>query len=536
METKARYFLIGLFTLAGLLGSMGFVIWLAKLEVDLQYAYYDVLFENVAGLGNAGDVRYNGLLVGRVVDLRLDEQNPGRVRVRIEINEDTPVKTDTVAMLQGQGVTGVSYVALRGGSQEADTLPEGGEIIAEPSAWQSVLEGAPALLQRATMLLEDINEVVDDQNRAAVTEVLDNLAAASGRLDRALENFEALSNDVRAASGGIATFTTRLDTLADTAEVTLNTATETLTRAQETLARGETALTTADETLQTMTGTFSAAQTLIEEDLSAFARQGAAAAETLDLTLNEWRAPAREALEATSSALGEAEQTFAAAQTLIEGDIAEFARQGTAAATSLDTTLNTLQDPARSALDATASALGEAEETFAAAQTLIEGDLAAFARQGTAAASTIDSALTTLQAPAQDALEATTGALGEAEQTFAAANRIIDDDIDGIILDVRTAVQAFTQTTLDASENIDAIGEEILTASQAASNLATTLEGVVEGNKRQLSSFLRLGLPEFLSLTEEARRLVKTLDRFIERIDRDPARYILGTQGSEFRR
>ena len=55
-------------------------------------------------------------------------------------------------------------------------------------------------------------------------------------------------------------------------------------------------------------------------------------------------------------------------------------------------------------------------------------------------------------------------------------------------------------------------------------------------NRRQVSDFLRVGLPEFLRLTEEARLLVSTLDRFVNRAERDPARFILGTQGSEYRR
>ena len=69
METKANYLLIGLFTLAGLVGSMVFLLWLAQVQVDRQYAYYDVLFDNVTGLGDAGDVRFNGLPVGQVVGL-----------------------------------------------------------------------------------------------------------------------------------------------------------------------------------------------------------------------------------------------------------------------------------------------------------------------------------------------------------------------------------------------------------------------------------------------------------------------------------
>ncbi len=428
METKANYFLIGLFTLAGLLGSLVFLLWLAKVEVDRLYAYYDVLFDDVAGLGNAGDVRYNGLPVGRVVNLRLDPDDPSKVRVRIEVNADTPIKTDTVAVLQGQGVTGVSYVALSGGSPDAEQLPEESVIIADRSPWQSVLEGAPVLLQKAVDLLEDINDVVNDENRAAVDQVLENLTSASGRLDRAMEDFETLSSDLSLAAREVAGFTGRLEALADTADTTLTTATETLTQAQGAISRGEQAFATANDTLNTI------------------------------------------------------------------------------------------------------------DEAFASAKTLIEGDGTDFLRQGTVTAATLDNTLTSLQGPAQNALENATAALGEAEQTFASANKILDEDIDDMITDIRAAVTAFTETTINASENIDEIADEVLAASRSAANFASTLENVVVRNRTQITNFFRLGLPEFLQLTEDARLLVRNMTRFVDRLDRDPARYFFGTQGSEFSR
>ncbi|MEM6566136.1 MAG: MlaD family protein [Pseudomonadota bacterium] len=428
METKANYVLIGIFTLAGLLGSLLFLLWLAKLEVNRQFAYYEILFDSVSGLGNAGDVRYNGLPVGQIVELRLDPDDPSKVRVRIEVSADTPITTDTVASVAGQGVTGVSFVALRGGSAGADALPEGGLIPAEPSVLQSVLEGAPVLLQRAVTLLENINDVVNQQNRDAVTEVLGNLASASGRFDRALEDFEALSSDLGQAAQDVSDFTNRLDALADTADITLSTATETLSEGRVAIARGTTALETADKTLKSL------------------------------------------------------------------------------------------------------------DEAFASAQALVEGDITNFVQQGTTAAARIETALDALEGPAESALSQTTTTLSEAEQTFAAANRIFDQDIDAMIADIRGAVGVFSETMRNASANIDAISGEVLQASQSAAGFSQTLEAVVTRNERQLANFLRLGLPEFLQLTEEARQLVRNLDRFVDRVDRDPARYLFGTQGSEFRR
>ena len=428
METKANFVLIGAFALAGIIGSLVFLLWLAKVEVDRQYSYYDVLFDNVSGLGNAGDVRFNGLVVGSVVGLALDPEDGSKVRVRIEIAQETPIRTDTVASLQSQGVTGVSFVSLSGGSQTADLLAEGGVIRSVPSAFQSVLEGAPELLQKAVVLLEDINGLINEQNRAAVDTILENLASASGRLDRSLASFETLSGDLSLAAREVSGFTGRLQALSDTADTTLTAATATLETAQEAIgaARG---------TIDRATGTL----------------------DTLD-------------------------QTLSSARTLIDGDLAEVLRQGTATA-----------------------------------ETLREG----FARLEPVAAETLDAATRTLS---------------QAEQSFASVNTLLDGDLGGIITDLRGAVSVFTDTLEKASGNIDTVSAEVLRASEAAAGFATTLEEIVGDNRDRVSTFFRLGLPEFLQLTEEARQLVSNLDRFIDRVERDPTRFLLGTQGSEFSR
>ena len=428
METKANYVLIGAFTLAGIIGALGLLLWLAKVEVDRQYTYYDVLFDSVSGLSEAAGVNYNGLPVGQVVSLEIDPENSTKIRVRLQVDAGTPVKTDTIAKLQSLGVTGVSYVALSGGTAEAGQMPEGGQIRAERSAIQSVLEGAPELLEKAIVLLENINEVVNDENRAAVTDILDNLASASGRLDQRLDDFETLSDDLGLAARKVAGFADRLDALSETAETTLTTATETLTTAQDAIQRSKDTIETAKGALETV------------------------------------------------------EATFSSAKVLMEGDLTEFIRQGTATATTLETTAQRLEPSAVAALDSAQSALGEAEKTFASVNTLV------------------------------------------------------DEDVDAIVADIRQAVNTFTTTVEGASGNIETISAEILSASQSASSFVGTLDEIVVQNRRQVSDFLRVGLPEFLRLTEEARLLVSTLDRFVNRAERDPARFILGTQGSEYRR
>ena len=122
METRANYILIGAFALSGILGLLGFLLWFAQVELDRQFAYYDISFPSVAGLSSASDVRFSGLPVGQVVDVRLSPEGDGTVRVRIEVGADTPVRTDSVATIESQGVTGVSFVGISAGTPELERL------------------------------------------------------------------------------------------------------------------------------------------------------------------------------------------------------------------------------------------------------------------------------------------------------------------------------------------------------------------------------------------------------------------------------
>ncbi|WP_170552101.1 MlaD family protein [Ruegeria atlantica] len=437
METRANYILIGAFTLAGILGAFGFFLWLAKFEVSRQYAYYDVLFDNVSGLSAAGGVSYNGLPVGQVISLNLDEDDPSKVRVRLEVDADIPVTEDTIAQLQSLGVTGVSYVELTGGSASGTKLPQDSVIKSKRSAIQSLFEGAPKVLDEAVTLLENLNAVVDDKNRKYVSDILDNLASASGKLEKTLSDFENLSTDLGGAAKKLGDFTDRLDQLADTAETTLTTGTDTLKSVK-------TASDSATATLDSAKVTIETADRIIQEDIRPFIERATNLAENL--------------IGLTS----EAEVSLA---------------------TITETFLN-------------------ANKTLGS----ITG-----------------------------AMDTAKGTLTSAERAFDSANKVITEDVGTVMNDIRTAANEVSATVKNVTQRLDDISADILSASKSASELLGTIDGIVQDNRRQLSDFLRVGLPQFTRFIEESQRLVISLDRLVDKVERDPARFLLGTQASEFR-
>ncbi len=188
METRANYLVVGTFTLAALIGAFVFAVWLAKNSFDTRYATYDIYFAgSVAGVKTGGDVLYNGIRVGEVRSLRLAPRDPGRVRVRVEVDSSTPIGEDTVASLELQGLTGVAAIQLSGGAPDSAALPlMPGEdypvIRSKRSTLDELIQGVPGLLTKATDVLARLNMMLSDENRDSVRQTLHNVAVLSNSL------------------------------------------------------------------------------------------------------------------------------------------------------------------------------------------------------------------------------------------------------------------------------------------------------------------------------------------------------------------
>jgi len=240
MENRANYILVGSFVLLVVLGLFGFVIWLAKLEVDREFTRYTIYFEgSVSGLSSASNVLYNGIPVGTVESIGIDPRNPQQVRVVVEVGADTPVKRDSVAELQAQGITGVSLVALTGGSAESPALVEvpPGErypvIDSRPSQFQRLFQGAPDLIARGVELLEQTQKLVSDENIQSLSTIIvdvetlsTELASRSADIGSILDNVERTSDEMRRAAVSLNALVDGLDaqvaTLSESADATLS--------------------------------------------------------------------------------------------------------------------------------------------------------------------------------------------------------------------------------------------------------------------------------------------------------------------------
>jgi len=239
METRANYLLVGSFVLGIVVALFGFIIWIAKLEVDREFQTYLIYFEgSVTGLSPASQVLYNGIPVGTVERIEIDPKNPQRVRVTVEIASSAPLKRDSVAELQMQGITGVSVIQISGGTPQSPPIPEtpGEEypvIASRPSPFQRLFAGAPELIVRSIQLIEQANKLVSDENIAAFSQTVRSVGAISGELGnrsadigKILDNVQSTSVQMREAATSINAIAGNLQkdigTLTDSADATLS--------------------------------------------------------------------------------------------------------------------------------------------------------------------------------------------------------------------------------------------------------------------------------------------------------------------------
>ncbi|EKE44879.1 mce related protein [Oceaniovalibus guishaninsula JLT2003] len=571
METRANFILIGAFTLAGILGALGFFVWLASVQLDRQYETYGIFFDDVSGLDASGDVLFNGITVGKVIALRISDVDPSKVYAEIEVDAATPVREDTVAQLMSQGVTGVSYVSLSNSRREAPplTAPDGETPIipSRRSTVQQLVEDAPDLLTEATELLTRLQAFAGPENQAHVTEILGNLDAASGGLEQALTDFSAITGTVGDAAGQIGQFTERLDRIGAAAETTLGNADGTLQAATGAFGAAQTAIEQATPAIDSATAAFAQAENLMRDDIAQIVARLDDMTATLDRAIADLAARAGDTLDG----FGSTADLLNARLVELEGTL-DSADTAFAAVTEASESLDALVDgdgaalvsEARTVLDRVGSALASIETVFEQDVPAIVGDVRAAVSTATRAVDRVADDVTGFTAglepltdDAGETLETATaafrratatldrldgsldtadGALTSARDAFQAATDALDTDLEPTLSNIRSASDRIGEAAARVSDDLPQITSDLRALIGRADDVVAQVQSAVSDAAPGLSDFATGGLPELGRLAAEARTLVGSLDQLVRRIERDPARFILDERVPEYRR
>lgn len=188
MEKNAPYFVVGLFVMLGLVGLIGFALWLGGSIDTKSYKHYIVHFHDpVNGLKEGASVQYRGVDVGKVMSVGLSQKHRNVIRVEIRIEPSVPVGAGTIAQLEVFGITGLVYISLSTDPSD-DAMPrmiEGEKypvIEGHGTQLSKLLSDIPNITRKIADTSERVNKLFSDENIA--------------KLDQSIANLENLSRDM----------------------------------------------------------------------------------------------------------------------------------------------------------------------------------------------------------------------------------------------------------------------------------------------------------------------------------------------------
>ncbi len=217
METRASYLVVGAFALLAVIGALIFVLWAARSDKGAVREYVSTFHQSVSGLSVGSSVLLNGVRVGQVSGIRISLSDPGSVRVNLTMSADTPVRENSKATLESQGLTGLLAVAITGGTADSPLLKETPDqparIPSELSRLQTIMAGVPQVISNMNETLDRVNAMLSAENARAFTRLLDSLSEVTEALANRKAAMNESMNNIASASESFAAVSRKLDKL-----------------------------------------------------------------------------------------------------------------------------------------------------------------------------------------------------------------------------------------------------------------------------------------------------------------------------------
>ncbi len=198
MATRAQKANLGVFLVTTAVLVVVVLMIFGGLELFRQRDTYYVLFDgSVSGLEPGSPVKVNGVTMGSVAAVEVPRDRVETVIVTLDVEEDAPIRADASATLSYWGITGLKYVEVDPGSDEAPPLPPGSRIPARRGALDELSEKAEALADKASRALDRLLELATDANLDRIERSLVSLEEAMHNVRRFSEELVQAGDDVK---------------------------------------------------------------------------------------------------------------------------------------------------------------------------------------------------------------------------------------------------------------------------------------------------------------------------------------------------
>jgi len=196
MYSRVNYTIVGIFVLLFGAGVIGFTFWLAKYGIQSEYALYKLqMTESVSGLSKDSTVRFRGVDVGHVSEIRINPNNIEQIEVILKIGANVPIKEDMRAHTEMLGITGLLAIEIDGGSNSSKPLiSKEGEIPViqtTPSWFSKTSKGLGNMAENLSDLLQKAEKLLSNKNIKKLGNILENTDKMTAKAVGTLDEFNA---------------------------------------------------------------------------------------------------------------------------------------------------------------------------------------------------------------------------------------------------------------------------------------------------------------------------------------------------------
>ncbi|ATB68265.1 phospholipid ABC transporter, periplasmic substrate-binding protein MlaD [Sulfurospirillum diekertiae] len=203
MENKLSYILVGAFIFVLLIGGVFSILWLGNYSDKGNFKFYKIATkESVSGLNEKAPVKLQGVQIGEVRGITINPYNAEEVLVTVRVQDNAPIKEDTYAVIEAQGITGLSYIQLQGGTNDAKSLKtsnkdeEYGIIYSRPSTFSRLDKTITSLSTKAEMIFERAESIMSEKNVKNLEIIIANSAKIAESTSKTMANIEAQNKEI----------------------------------------------------------------------------------------------------------------------------------------------------------------------------------------------------------------------------------------------------------------------------------------------------------------------------------------------------
>lgn len=312
MEAESKYTYVGLALVVLVAALVTGVIWLNRTGTRADFNYFTIYFERqpLDGLQLGADVDMRGIKIGRVEDYQLLAENINRVRVTVRADRRAPVRTNTVAIVTRNFVTGIAKISLITPEPLGPPLSEIRDdqkfpVIPEGESNLDALAGKVNQLgDMAAETLENLNDVLKPRNRVALTETLDSLRKLTAGLNARLNEVDKSMAAMNAAMADIGSSSNRIAKVAESTGGDLGPA---IRQAEKTLQDISAATLSLDKQVTAFSRDFGGAANATEEQVTAAVIELRRTVDSMNRVLDRLQDPRAALLGATPKQRGPGE-------------------------------------------------------------------------------------------------------------------------------------------------------------------------------------------------------------------------------------